>query len=54
MEYPMHWLIVLIILAVFGGGGIGVLCLVYFLGKRSGDQVGYIRGYKDGQQSVNR
>ncbi len=54
MEFPMHWLILLMVLGVFGGMAIGVLCLAYFLGKKSGDQAGYIRGYKEGRQSTNR
>ena len=54
MEFPLHWLILLMVLAIFGGIAIGVLFLAYYLGKKSGDQAGYIRGYKEGQQSVNR
>ncbi len=54
MEFPLHWLIIFVVLAVFGGMAIGVLCLAYFFGKKSGDQAGYIRGYKEGQQSANK
>ena len=40
-----HWLIVLVL----------VLLIPYWLyshGRKVGDQEGYIRGYKEGQQSV--
>jgi hypothetical protein len=50
MEFPMHWLIVLVVLAVFCGIALGVLFLAYYLGKKAGDQAGSIRGYKEGQQ----
>jgi len=46
-----HWLIVLAVLAVF----FGILLLVPWLasrhGEKVGDQAGYIRGYKEGQQT---
>jgi hypothetical protein len=54
MEFPMRWLLLLVVLAMFGGMAIGFLCLACFLGKKSGDQAGYIRGYKEGQQSANK
>lgn len=46
-----HWLIVLVIL--LGNLGIFLLMLwvAYRHGKKVGDQTGYIRGYKEGQQS---
>ena len=43
-----HWLIVLLIL---GGFCCGIPWLAYRHGKKVGDQAGYIRGYKEGQQS---
>jgi len=43
-----HWLIVL---AVFFGIFLLVPWLAYRHGKKVGDQEGYIRGYKEGQQS---
>jgi hypothetical protein len=42
-----HWLIVLLLL-------LGVPFLLYRHGKKVGDQQGYIRGYKEGQQSVQQ
>lgn len=42
-----HWLIVLVVL-------IGIPYLLYRHGKKVGDQQGYIRGYKEGQQSVTK
>ena len=48
MEFPMHWLIVLLFLGVFV---FGILWFVYRHGKKVGDQEGYIRGYKEGQES---
>jgi hypothetical protein len=47
---PIDWLI---ILAVILGILVGVPWLCYRHGKKVGDQAGYIRGYKEGQQSVN-
>lgn len=46
-----HWLIVLVF---FGGICIGIPWLAYRHGKKVGDQTGYIRGYKEGQQSVTK
>ncbi len=43
-----HWLIVL---AVLFGIFLLVPWLAYRHGKKVGDQEGYIRGYKEGQQS---
>jgi hypothetical protein len=43
---PIHVLILLVLLAV-----LGVPWLAYRHGKKVGDQAGYIRGYKEGQQS---
>ncbi len=40
-----HWLIVLVVL-------LSIPYLLYRHGKKVGDQQGYIRGYKEGQQSV--
>ena len=40
-----HWLIVLAVL-------LAIPFLLYRHGKKVGDQQGYIRGYKEGQQSV--
>jgi len=45
-----HWLIVL----VFFGIVIGIPWLAYRHGKKVGDQEGYIRGYKEGQQIVQK
>ncbi len=44
---PLHWLIVLLLLAIF----LGIPWLAYRHGKKVGDSVGYMRGYKEGQQS---
>ncbi len=41
-----HWLIVLVVFGIFL-----VPWLAYRHGKKVGDQAGYIRGYKEGQQS---
>jgi hypothetical protein len=46
-----HWLIVLAVLAVFFGIFLLMPWLTYRHGKKVGDQAGYIRGYKEGQQS---
>ena len=48
---PLHWLIVF---AFFGATFIGIPYLGYRHGRKVGDQEGYIRGYKEGQQSVSR
>jgi hypothetical protein len=43
-----HWMIVLVVF-------IGVPSLLLYLhGKKVGNQQGYIRGYKEGQQSVQQ
>jgi len=44
----VHWIIVLVILGIY----IAVPVLLYKVGKKVGDQGGYIRGYKEGQQSM--
>jgi len=44
-----HWLIVLAFL-VFSTGI--PLAVAFWIGKKLGDKSGYIRGYKDGQESV--
>lgn len=47
-DSPMHLLIVLIfpLLILFGLPFVG-----YQIGKKVGDSTGYVRGYKEGQQS---
>ena len=45
-----HWLVVL----VFFGVWVGIPWLAYMHGKKVGEQAGYIRGYKEGQQSQQR
>ena len=45
----IHLLIVGTILLVY----LAVPIVVYKVGKKVGDQGGYIRGYKEGQQSMN-
>jgi len=48
---PFHWLIAL------GGFFAGILCvpwLAYRHGKKIGDATGYMRSYKEGQQTGNR
>jgi hypothetical protein len=45
---PFHWLITL---AVFFAGILSVPWLAYRHGKKIGDATGYMRGYKEGQQS---
>jgi hypothetical protein len=44
----IHLLIVGTILLVY----LAVPVIVYKVGKKVGDQSGYIRGYKEGQQSL--
>jgi hypothetical protein len=44
----IHLLIVAVILLVY----VAVPVIVYKVGKKVGDQGGYIRGYKEGQQSL--
>lgn len=49
---PIHTLIVL---TIMGGFLLCALALPYFLytvGRKVGEQAGYIRGYKEGQQSL--
>ena len=50
-----HWLIVLLIvlwkIVIYGGIFVAIPWLAYRHGKKVGDQAGYIRGYKEGQQS---
>ncbi len=41
---PIHWLIALAIL-------VAIPWLLYWHGRKVGDQQGYIRGYKEGQAS---
>jgi hypothetical protein len=45
---PIHLLIVAAVLLVY----LVVPFLIYRVGKKVGDQGGYIRGYKEGQQSM--
>jgi hypothetical protein len=47
MMFPLHWLIVFIVLAGWSIVPIGA----FLIGRKMGDQAGYIRGYKDGQQN---
>jgi Sec-independent protein translocase protein TatA len=47
MEFLMHWLIILLIAGII----FGIPYLAYRHGKKVGDQQGYIRGFKEGQQS---
>lgn len=47
----LHWLIVLVYLVFWGGIFVAIPWLAYRHGKKVGDQAGYIRGYKEGQQS---
>jgi len=44
-----HWVIVLVLMLFLTGIP---LFLAFWIGKKIGDQRGYIRGYKEGQQSV--
>ena len=44
-----HWVIVLTILLFLSGIP---FALAFWIGTKFGDQRGYIRGYKDGQQSA--
>lgn len=49
MEYsPVHLLMVLVLVVSIV---VGIPWLAYRHGKKVGDQAGYIRGYKEGQQS---
>ena len=44
-----HWVMVLALMLFFTGIP---LVLAFWIGKKIGDQRGYLRGYKEGQQSV--
>jgi Sec-independent protein translocase protein TatA len=48
MEFPIHWLIVLLVVGVI----FGIPYLAYRGGKKVGDAQGYMRGFKEGQQSA--
>lgn len=48
---PFHLLVLLVLVGVVF---IGVPWFAYNHGKRVGDQQGYIRGYKEGQQPINK
>jgi hypothetical protein len=43
-----------VFLALIGAIVIGVPWLTYRHGRKVGDQQGYIRGYKEGQQPANK
>jgi Sec-independent protein translocase protein TatA len=45
---PIHWLIVMGIMLIY----VAVPVFLHKIGKKVGDQAGYIRGYKEGQQSL--
>ena len=45
----LHWAIVLALMVFFTGIP---LALAFWIGKKLGDKSGYIRGYKEGQQSA--
>jgi hypothetical protein len=47
MMFPLHWLVVLFVLACLSV----VPIVAFLLGRKMGDQAGYIRGYKEGQQN---
>ncbi len=47
---PIHWLVVLAFLTFL----IGIPLFAYRHGRKVGDQQGYIRGYKEGQQSGSK
>ncbi len=49
-EYFFHWMIIL----AFFGVVLGIPWFAYRHGKKVGDQEGYIRGFKEGQQSVTK
>jgi len=44
-----HWLVVFALMVFLTGIP---LALAFWFGKKFGDKRGYIRGYKDGQESV--
>jgi hypothetical protein len=46
----LHWLYILVPLGIV----VGVPWFAYRHGRKVGDQQGYIRGYKEGQQSVSK
>lgn len=46
-----HWVIVVILMVFLTGIP---LVLAFWIGKKLGDKSGYIRGYTEGQQSVQR
>jgi hypothetical protein len=48
---PLHWLIALGILAV---PSIAIIWGIYRHGKKVGDSQGYMRGYKEGQESAKK
>jgi hypothetical protein len=48
---PFHLLVFLVVIIVVV---IGVPWLTYRHGRKVGDQQGYIRGYKEGQQSSSK
>jgi hypothetical protein len=52
MEFnTAHLLVMVLFLVVPAACTIGILYLAYRLGQKAGDQAGYIRGYKEGQQT---
>lgn len=48
---PIHWLIVLTILAFIFSIAFAIPLIAFKFGRKLGDQAGYIRGFKEGQQS---
>jgi len=48
---PFHFLIIVLILLFVI---VGIPLLAYRHGKKVGDAAGYIRGYKEGQQSSSK
>jgi hypothetical protein len=48
---PFH---LLVFLALIGALVVGVSSLAYRHGRKVGDQQGYIRGYKEGQQPATK
>ena len=48
MEFLIHWLIILVVLAVFA---FVPTYLLYRHGRSVGEKDGYIRGYKKGQEA---
>lgn len=50
-DSPLHLLMVLGVLGLLVLIAVGIPWLAYRHGKTVGDQAGYIRGYKEGQQS---